>query len=250
MISFIHIRDDTNAGDMASEPSQYFYSTDFPDKNVLNFSCSVPDGVTVYGGGTMVNWLNAKPALPDGPRIIWGAGSSRHGETEPWPDPEGFALIGTREWSPEREAAGLYAPCASCMSPLFDKEYSVSREAVAFVNANDSIRGRYPAAYRLDMPTMNNSGGMAEILEFLGSAEVVHTNSYHGCWFALLLGRKVVCYPYSSKFYGFKYPINYAGCSEDISALSSGGAFSEALDESRAYTTMFFDRVMEILDGH
>lgn len=221
MTSFVHIRDEKNTGDMASCPADYF---DIPGR-VYNYSDDLPNGVTVFGGGTMVNWLNSRPVLPNGPLVLWGAGSSRHGKTEPWPDPEGFELIGTREWTPEREKAGRWAPCVSCMSPLFDEEYEITRERVAFVNASVGIRLRYPAVYDLDVPLMANDQPMADIISFLGSAETVVTNSYHGMAWASWLGRKVEVHGYSSKFH----------------------RFNPSLDESRGATVEFAERVRNVI---
>lgn len=243
LTSFVHIRDEKNTGDMASCPADYF---DIPGR-IYNYSDDLPDGVTIFGGGTMVNWLHQKPKLPNGPKILWGAGSSRHGETEPWPDPEGFELIGTREWTPEREKAGKWAPCVSCMSPLFDREYEITRERVAFVNASVGIRLRYPAVYDLDVPLMANDQPMADVIQFLGSAETVVTNSYHGCWFGLLLGKRIVCYPYSSKFFNFKYPIEYASGNDVWEKEKRASIYPEALAESRESTIIFSQKVRSII---
>ena len=111
MIVFSHIRNTPNTGDLMSCPVLWF---DFPAHRVVNYDQPIGNATAVvYGGGTMTNWLQRGHGLPSVPRIAWGMGSSRHGETEPWPDPEGFALMGTREWTSEREAAGLWVPCAS-----------------------------------------------------------------------------------------------------------------------------------------
>lgn len=224
MISFVHIRDHRNTGDMASCPAEYF---DFGRHEVLNYSDPVSRGTraVIYGGGTMVNWLHGRTGLPDVPKIIWGAGSSRHGLTEPWPDPEGFDLIGTREWTPEREKAGLWAPCPSCMSPLLDQEYEITRPRVVFVNASQSIRARYPAIYNSSFCLMANSEPIDKIMAFLGSAETVVTNSYHGMAWASWLGRKVEVHGYSSKFH----------------------RFNPSLAESRAASVRFYERVMELV---
>lgn len=223
MITFVHIRDANNAGDMASCPADYL---DFgPDVRVQNYSDPVAaTDMVVYGGGTMVNWLNGRRDLPACRKAIWGAGSSRHGEIEPWPDPPGFDLVGTREWSPDREAAGKWAPCVSCLSPLFDREYAVTRAAVAFVNASASIRARYPAAYGTGLPTLDNTAGMADIVAFLGSARRVTTNSYHGALWAGWLGREVEILGYSSKFVGIE----------------------PSLARARAATRRFHDRVLAL----
>ena len=248
MIHFSHIRNTPNTGDLVSCPAEYF---DFPEHRVENYDAPLNDCHTViYGGGTMNNWLQGRgvhPMVHD--YIAWGIGSSRHGETEPWPDPHDFKLVGVREWSEEREAAGLWAPCASCMSPLFDNDWPTWRRAVLFVNASPSIQSRYPVALG-GLPTMDNERPMAEILAFLGSAEVVVTNSYHGCWFAQMLGRKVVCLPYSSKFYGFKYPVEYSdnGGLDWKEKSKKASIYPEALVESREASVLFYNRVIDLLD--
>ncbi len=243
MIVFSHIRNTPNSGDFASCPAQWF---DFPEHRVQNYDepIGLPTAV-IYGGGTMNNWLAHQAMSASTTRIAWGIGSSRHGDTEPWPDPHGFALVGVREWSEDRERAGLWAPCASCMSPLFDVEYLVEREAVLFVNANEGIRTRYPVAVGLQ-PFMKNDRPMDEIVPFLGSAEVIVTDSYHGIYWGTLLGRKVVAVPYSSKFYGFRYPPAYSrnhGLDWRAEALGAR-VYPDALEECRSATRAFYKRAL------
>lgn len=252
MIVFSHIRNTPNTGDLASCPAEYF---DFPEHRAQNYDAPLGGDTfsgcdtVIYGGGTMHNWLQGRavhPAVHD--YIGWGIGSSRHGETEPWPDPEGFALLGTREWTPEREAAGLWAPCASCMSPLFDEIYPVKQGAVLFLNASPSIRSRYPVALG-GLPTMDNTQPMDEIVRFLATAEVVVTDSYHGVLWSTLLRRKVVVVPYSSKFYRLRHPPAY---SRDRgldwrAAAREAQVYPEALEQCRAASRAFYGRVMETL---
>lgn len=243
MIVFSHIRNTPNTGDFASCPAQWF---DFPEHRVKNYDEPIVNAkAVIYGGGTMNNWLRGRKPLGV-PCIAWGIGSSRHGETEPWPDPHGFSLVGVREWSEEREAAGLWAPCASCMSPLFDGTWPTKHEAVLFVNASPSIKDRYGVAVG-GLPVMENDRPMAEIVAFLASAEVVVTNSYHGVYWGALLGRRVVCLPYSSKFYGFRHPPAY---SRDRGldwrhAANAALVYPAALAECRAASRAFYGRVME-----
>jgi hypothetical protein len=245
LIRFVHIRNTRNTGDRASCPDVWF---DFGlDVEVLNYSDPVPDGGTVvYGGGTLINWLATRRGpLPRARHVIWGAGSSRSGMTAPWPDPEGFDLVGIRDWSVEREAMGRYAPCVSCMSPLFDRDRPVTREAVAFVNADPSKRRPV-----VNLPTMDNTAPMERIVEFLASAEVVVTNSYHGVYWATLLGRHVVCVPYSSKFHGFRHPPTMSRDGADWRGKArTAPAYPEALESSRAATRAFHARVMEVIGG-
>ncbi len=245
MIVFSHIRNTPNTGDFASCPAQWF---DFPEHRVENYDEPIQDAsAIIYGGGTMNNWLRGQTP-PKVPCIAWGIGSSRHGEMEPWPDPHGFALVGVREWSEDRERAGLWAPCASCMSPLFDGTWPIKHEAVLFVNASPSITERHGAAVG-GLPVMENDRPMAEIVAFLGSAEVVVTNSYHGVVWATLLRRRVVCLPYSSKFYNFRHPPAY---SRDRGldwreVAKEALVYPAALAECRAASRAFYERVMETL---
>lgn len=245
MIVFSHIRNTGNAGDMASCPAQWF---PFPPHQVLNYSLPMPDCETIiYGGGTMVNWLRDRE-LPKVQRIGWGIGSSIHGQAEPWRDPAGFRLLGVREWSAAREAEGRWAPCASCMSPLFDKAYPTKAHAVLFINASPSNKSRYPVTVG-GMPTMENDRPMDEIVPFLGSGKVVVTNSYHGVYWATLLGRRVVCVPYSSKFYGFRHAPGYS-CKGGLDwRLEAEAArwHPAALAVCRAATVAFYERVMELI---
>ncbi len=245
MIHFSHIRNTGNTGDLVSCPAEYF---DFSTHRVGNYDQPLGNAAAViYGGGTMTNWLQGREP-PKVPCIGWGIGSSRHGETEPWPDPEGFDLLGVREWTPEREAAGLWAPCVSCMSPLFDNDWPEWRRAVLFVNASPSIQSRYPVVIG-GLPTMDNERPMAEIMAFLGSAEVVVTDSYHGIFWATLLGRKVVAVPYSSKFYGFRHPPAYSrnrGLDWKVRAKEAP-VYPEALEQCRATSRAFYGRVMDIV---
>ena len=251
MIVFSHIRNTPNAGDFASCPAQWF---DFPTHRVQNYDEPIGNAkAVVYGGGTMMNWLQDRE-LPPIPCITWGIGSSRHGGfTEPWPDPGGFALTGLREWSqrewnPGTEEDEGWTPCASCMSPLFDGTWPIKHEAVLFVNASPSIKSRYPVAVG-GLPVMENDRPMAEIVAFLASAEVVITDSYHGIFWATLLRRRVVALPYSSKFYGFRHPPAY---SRDRGldwrdAAKEALVYPAALAECRAASLAFYERVMGVL---
>lgn len=245
MITYVHIRDPRNTGDMVSCPADYF---DLGPHQILNYTDPLPDGPLIIGGGCMMNWLQMGARLPAGPRIAWGIGSSRHGEKEPWPDPQGFALLGVREWSVDRQLSGTWLPCVSCMSPLLDEPPAPTREAVRFLNASPGIRSRYPVAAD-SLPTMTNDQPMEAIIEFLASAEVIVTNSYHGAFWATLLGRRVVCVPYSSKFHGFLHfpAMSYRGGDDWPQRAQEAAIHMGALRACRAATEAFAERVRRLL---
>ena len=93
---------------------------------------------------------------------------------------------------------------------------------------------------------MKNSGrDVAGAIRFLASAEIVLTNAYHGMYWATLLGKKAIVFPYSSKFHGFKYPVAMSAPGAWRSARGAAPAFPEALDECRQANLRFADKVRE-----
>lgn len=242
MITFSHILNTENTGDYASGPYHYF---DFLEHEVINYADKPnPDSkAIIYGGGTLTGWVSAQIA-PECPRIAWGIGSTRHGETAPLPAPKGFALLGIRDWPTD---GWDWVPCASCMSPLFDKEYEITRDAVAFINADDSIRRRYPWSWG-SLPVMDNTAPMQDIVAFLGSAMNVVTDSYHAAYWATLLGRRVACVGYSSKFYNFRHqPYCLLQGEQWRDTNYKAFYYPEALEECREANRAFYKRVMEVV---
>lgn len=247
MLTYCHIRDPSNTGDLVSCPAHYI---DLGPHQILNYTDPLPDAPLIIGGGCMTNWLQHGPRLPQGPKVAWGIGSSRHGETEPWPDPTQFDLLGVREWTAEREAAGTWVPCASCMSPLLDDAAAtpIKHEVVRFLNASESIRGRYPVGAD-NLPTMTNDEPFEAIIDFLASADVIVTDSWHGVYWATLLGRHVVCVPYSSKFHGYKHPpaMSYRRGDDWPQRAQEALVYPGALRECREATAAFAERVRALL---
>lgn len=59
-----------------------------------------------------------------------------------------------------------------------------------------------------EFPKLSNNSDIDKVIEFLGSAENVITNTYHGVYWATLLRKKVIAVPLreSSRFFFFKHP--------------------------------------------
>lgn len=179
----------------------------------------------------------AKDQIPEStaPRIVWGTGHNVQGTTDVPRYPKelrSFDLIGIRDhWGdkwfdvfPDYE----WVPCASCMHPGFKKKYNVTNDIIIFEHKKQLIKttdfGNKP------IPRFVNSGNnLQQTIELLGSAHAVVTNSYHGAYWATLLGKKVlVANPWSSKFYGFKHKVELK--------TTKGGDWLEALDEAEIHT--------------
>ena len=91
--------------------------------------------------------------------------------------------------------------------------------------------------------------GLAMTEQFVGSGAKVVTNSYHGAYWAMLLGRKVVlAAPYSSKFHHYRHPPEISEDRSWTPALSchgkdDRGALQECRDANRKFLKLALDRM-------
>lgn len=198
--AFLHRRKGRNIGDLACSPGNYF---DFGNQQMFDFQDEIPEcELAVLGGGQVFQaCVEASIYRTTGAakRVVWGVGISPK-------DVAGFhfdvleancALMSTRNWGVD---ACEYVPCASAMSSLFDDPPSPEHDVVLFSHAKKSEN-----LLRLEgVPERSNhKGSMADAIAFLASGETVVTNSYHGTYWAMCLGRRVLCVPFSQKFQFF-----------------------------------------------
>lgn len=202
MILGLHIRDTKNVGDRWSSPLDYF---DFGTAADLRNPPDCKPDVVIYGGGSIATNLKAWPVT-----IGWGIGHTVR--ERPWEDE---MLLEHRKaaslcdlYFPRDELPGFdVVPCASCLHPAFDVELEPRCKEV-----------RYSAARRVSvdngLPHMTNeSGTIEEAIAFLASGERVVTSSYHGAYWAGLLGRQVEIVSWGSKFH-YLPKMNLSECRE------------------------------------
>lgn len=197
-----------NIGDLFSRPCLYFdfIEVEFQDFHNLQ---TLPDGPVILGGGglTIFNHLDH---LINKDIVVWGVGHNAHFDENTyfesysdytWPAWINHCkLIGVRDINTNYR----WVPCASCMHCGFDKKISVKNKVVAY----DCITKNFQRPMQLPFPTMNNShSNINEVLNFLGSAEIIITNSYHGMYWGTLLGKRIiVADAWSTKFFRTKFP--------------------------------------------
>lgn len=206
----------------------------------------------VIGGGGLLNstfepfFRNLIPE--DGRRLIgWGLGEnsiydfkSNFVENTEFVLPSflpKFDLLGIRDWGTSLR----WVPCASCLHPLFDKQRTRTRDIVVFQHkrAPIDISG---------FPRMTNEGSELEkTLDFLGSARCVITNSYHGAYWATLMGCRVVAFPFSTKFYRMKHAPALCRPGDWRNAIEQSRAYPEALRECRDANMDFAKEVFHLL---
>lgn len=230
-------RDTTNLGDLVCSPCEYFgYGAQHYD---IKKPLPVADAY-IFGGGAM--FRKTVQSDVSGIKIAWGLGqSNRYRKTTVGQVPDDFALFGSRDVGQD---GAEWVPCASCMSPLFDDEYEITKGAVAYLNFRPPSDAKSPDVSGL--PTRRNIESFENAIRFIGSASVCVTNSYHGAYWATLLGRAaIIVSPHSSKFYGFKHQpaVVESGSWRD----ASPEVFHDALEECRDANIAFDMKVRSLI---
>lgn len=185
--------------------------------------------------------FNSLPAV-SAPRYAWGVGhnSSDMDICEYPAELNNYQEVGIRDYNNRYN----WAPCASCMHPALNKKYTIKNRVIWFEHKKQLIKDR---GFGHDpIPRFINSGNNIEqTIELLGSAEIVLTNSYHGAYWATLLGRRVIVVgPWSSKFHFMRHRPTLITADQDWKeAVESSNVYSDALDECIDATEQFWNRI-------
>jgi hypothetical protein len=239
-----------NIGDLSCAVAQYF-PLNCEIKNIWSFEPE-PGSTAIFGGGGLFHdafkdQIKKFVETPKTRAILWGIGTNTHGvDHDPYPEWADKCIAGFRDYPTKYR----WVPCPSSMSPLFDEHREITREAVVYRHAWDSV---IPT---IEEPTENNNAaeegkpakGMKEVLDFLGSAEYVITDTYHGAYWATLLGRKVIVYPFSTRHRMLRYKVPLLGTSENWrTAMPFAKSYPEALGECREANISFYKDVLNLL---
>lgn len=190
----------------------------------------------------LMDLVKANLKSPSAPRYIWGAGhNGEPGDDIVYPDEiRQYQLVGVRDYN-----VGLtWAPCASCMHPALSKKYAKRHKVIWFEHKKQLIKDR---AFGTDpiLRFVNSGNDMDQTIELLGSAETVLTNSYHGAYWATLLGcRVIVVGPWSTKFANMRHaPVQIPVTQPWQEVLEQTRVYDHALDECRSATEDFWNRI-------
>ena len=252
----LHRPDSTNSGDYYSNPSLYF---DLGNVKVLDIKdprsvdkIKDKSNVIIGGGGLVrhrkfdshiieaVNQKNRFNSL-----ILWGAGHNYRPkeETEDWHDPnylDKFDAVGIRDFYQERQHQ--WVPCVSCMHPIFDKSFNVEHDTVYYVHQmNKKIRegNLEGVTYQYNNIDFENA------IEFLGSSRKIITDSYHGAYWGMLLGKDVTVVSWSTKFNYFKHPIQTL-FKYNPHKIKPSSTYN-VLDEYRTANIKFYNKVKRVM---
>lgn len=254
----IFVMNKSNVGDWYCAPMRYF---PFKKRVFAHFGAlpgmsgdRIPRNI-ILGGGGLLNPV-AKPHFETLTRhrseikklIAWGIGSNVHYRTEDGftddisalypPFIEMFDLFGARDFGTEHR----WVPCASCMHPAFNTRFEIKNPIVLY--EHEKVRIEIDGFPRMD----NSEMDLRKVSQFLGSSETVITNSYHGVYWATLLGKRVVAIPFSSRFHGFKHQPRICTHDNWKKGIEKTETFPDALDECRRANVAFFCDVAKEFD--
>lgn len=247
-----------NIGDANSCPMSYFPQFNECERVCYTdafHSCS-KDDIIVFGGGGlfMRDWHKLLISLAErGVHIaLWGVGMNYEGWTLPGGIGQAFdacKIVGIRDKKLAEALNRTWIPDASCLHPDFPTlRYSEPDcEVVQYCHAWGT----------LDLPgipkenNMNRGQSMADVLHFLSRGKFVVTNSYHGAYWSMLLGRNVILWNPSARMVsGLPTLLPSANSAEQVEFLMRYGCFPEEnwwLGECQVRNQVMFDLVSRFI---
>jgi hypothetical protein len=264
----IHRIDTINIGDYFCAPHHYFdvlknksldiFDYKSNDKKVTqNYIDQISNNSLIIGGGGLLNrngfakqMLLFEKLTTKGKKIVlWGVGHnekspSLYGKITKYNiNVDKFGLVGTRDFS----MPGEYVPCVSCLHPLFNENYTSTNE-VGIVFHKDTLKKENIISKYKDFPTSSNTKNLDELISFIGSCEHIVTDSYHTMYWAMLMKKKVVTIPNSSKFFDFKHKPVISNFDDALSQLKYTQSFDGLLEECREINIQFSEKAFNYLN--
>lgn len=196
--------------------------------------------VVVIGGGLLPfrepyqGWFKANAQLGNkrSKVVAWGVGSNT-GKL----NSKGYDLFS------QRERVGEWCPCPSCMMSIFDecRDIPVTQQVVFY--QNDGLRDIGDVAPKMG----NHHGNIVDVMKFMASAEVVITSSFHGLYWATLLGKKVGTIPIRPKLCDVPWPPVYLQDPKNWKrVLTEGKTYPDSLRQARERTNTFYEQLLKV----
>ena len=264
----IHRIDTKNIGDYYCAPHHYFeplkgkYLDIFDYKNenekirsnyiedVCNKSIIVGGGGLLNRGGFEMQMKLFEKISEKGKKIVlWGVGHNEkskknYGKVSKYNiDINKFGLVGTRDYS----MPGEFVPCVSCLHPIFDQKFDTKNE-VGIVFHKDTLKKENITKKYQNFATSSNTSNLEDLIEFIGESENIITDSYHTMYWAMLMEKKVITIPNSSKFFDFKHQPIISNFDDALNHLNKGETFSGILEECREINLKFSEKVFNYLN--
>ena len=190
----IHRRDKFNAGDMASNPKNYFeWLGDWKVIDITGIQWfNLNDCHVILGGGGLL-YDDFEPFMMKilGSKLrsltLWGIGRNRHGRDDTDLPRFGQMLLDKADLVGLRDCMihDDWIPCPSVMHHLFDEPMEKNGK-LAVQHREDRFRWIPPQNFM----EVKMQGNIDALIEEIASAEVVMSSSYHGALWGLCAGAK------------------------------------------------------------
>lgn len=264
---FLNSQISNNIGDIYSCPALYFGGGDPIRRNITDwdpvfnpfkdlrreFEDLVENNNVIIGGGGLLNHqffaksFEVIQSIAKKKIIFWGLGHN-----SPMSDFGKLSFLNYENWNLRIGAIGVrdfasrypWVPCASCMSNEFDKQYSKKRHVGFYMHKNRIEYGDLDRITEDKSTILTNDKEFEKVIKFLAESEVVVTDSFHGAYWSVLLGVKVVALPTSSKFFSMRHPIPLINNIFDWENYAvSSPVYLNALQEARCANINFAHQV-------
>jgi len=264
----IHRIDAGNIGDFYCAPHLYFKQLqntqldifDFKktDKEITdNWINKISNNALIIGGGGLLNRVSFEMQLKlfeqlsykKKKTVLWGVGhnskdKATFNNVKTYNiDTSKFGLVGVRDYSIKED----WVPCVSCMHPIFDKPTGETQE-VGIIFHKKTIKNKSLVKTLHKYPTTSNTTNIEDMVSFIGKTNIVVTDSYHAMYWSMLLGKKVIAVPNSSKFYDFKYQPVVSSFDTFENDLNKTQSYSGVLEECREVNLNFANKVFDYLN--
>lgn len=261
----LHRINTKNCGDKYSAPHWYFEKlSKFPVydiSDIINGSLvsalrwgiyGLTDRIVIGGGGLLEREYFMKSmevmrylAMKGKKVVLWGVGHnnpSGYISGLLYRQVEAYKVVGLRDYG----IKGVdWVPCSSCMHDLFDKDYDRMHDFGIVEHESIPIPGKL---HCFGFIKIKNTSKIEEMIKFIGSLDCLITNSYHAMYWGMLLGRKVVVFPNSSKMYSFKYmPSICLDMNAYKEAVKSTFVYNGLLEECREANLRFAEKVYDYI---
>lgn len=239
LVNLFHC-DADNVGDQMCGPAQYLWPTTFSNAP-LRKGLGKNRQAVIVGGGQIFEQLRhiaeERASQNNATKLLaWGVGLPIRGSRDERVHRVAaqYELFSTRnhDWSDILP----FVPCASCLSPIFDRKMQPQHEIVVYKHRRKPGPEDVPSS----IPQFSNSmSSFVSAIEFIASGDTVVTSSYHGVYWAQLLGRRVVCLPYNHKFRTFEHTPCFAEAHTWKAALRRALRTHPLLEEYREKNRAF-----------
>ncbi len=252
--------DTNNYGDRSSSPLDYFgFDCEAIRMDVTSYHSKIEElkeCFIIYGGGGHIHI--PAPDYNDGRfghieeiiklspwMVTWGLGHNVPGLDELLYPPyfkTAFKLNGMRNKSDEYR----WVPCSSCMSPLFDEPRDKPTSAYVIYHHDNRL---------IDIGNFKkkslNKTSMRAALKFIQKGRTLITNSFHGAYWGLLLGKKVVVIsPLTTKFKSIHPDLVFATEHNWRGVAKSAKADINFLDECRNSNIKYHKDVNSLVEEY